>query len=63
MPPKPELSSDQRRMIVSQLLVRTQDYNENKKLRCGALTEVANLFAVHLRTIARIWKRQGTPFF
>jgi DNA-binding Xre family transcriptional regulator len=57
MPPKPELSSNQRKMIVSELLLRLKPDDENKKLRRGALTEVANLFAINPRTTARIWKR------
>ena len=62
MPPKPELSSAQRRMVVSQLLARSKGEEENNKLKRGALTEVANLFAVNPRTIARIWKRARLSF-
>jgi hypothetical protein len=42
MPPKPELSSDHRKQVVSQLLLLTKDGNQPPELKEGVLTTVAN---------------------
>jgi hypothetical protein len=44
MPPKPELSSDQRKQVVSQLLLLLEDGNQPPKLKRSVLTTVANIF-------------------
>jgi hypothetical protein len=51
MPPKPELTSDQRPQIVSQLLLLVKDGSEPPKLKRGALTSVANNFNVKPKTV------------
>jgi hypothetical protein len=57
MPPKPELTADQRKQIVSQLLLRLKDGIAPPELKRGALKEVANNFDVISKTISNIWKR------
>jgi hypothetical protein len=57
MPPKPELTSDQRKQVISQLLLSLEDGIHPPKLRCGALTQVANNFAVKARATSKIWER------
>jgi hypothetical protein len=46
MPPKPELTSDQRSQAVFQLLLLANDGSKPPKLKHGALTSVANNFEV-----------------
>ena len=62
MPPKPELTSDERKQVVSQLLLLIKDGNQPPKLQRGALTTVANNFNVKPRTIGQIWKRARQNF-
>jgi hypothetical protein len=57
MPPKPELTSDQGKQVVSQLLLLLQDGNQPPKLKHGALTMVTNNFNVKPQTAGKIWKR------
>jgi hypothetical protein len=58
MPPKPELTSDQRKQVVSQLLLLLEHGVQPPKLRHGALsTQVANNFAVKARATRKIWAR------
>ena len=62
MPPKPKLTSDERKQVVSQLLLLIKDGNQPPKLQQGALTTVANNFNVKPRTIGQIWKRAHQNF-
>jgi hypothetical protein len=62
MPPKPELTSDQRKQVVSQLLLLLKDGNQPPELKRGALTAVANNFDVRPRTVGKIWKRARLNF-
>jgi hypothetical protein len=57
MPPKPELTSDQRKQVVSQLLLLIQDGDHPPKLKRGMLTMVANNFDMKPQTVGKIWKR------
>jgi hypothetical protein len=60
MPPKPELLSDQRKQVVSQLLLLLEDGNQPPKLKHGALTTVANIFNVKPRTVGKDMEK-GVP--
>jgi hypothetical protein len=51
MPPKPELSSDQRKQIVSQLLLLIKDGVGPPELKRGALKQVADNFNVKATTL------------
>jgi hypothetical protein len=57
MPPKPDLTSDQRKQIVSQLLLLIKDGVAPPELKRGALKQVATNFNVQARTITTIWRR------
>jgi hypothetical protein len=57
MPPKPDLTSDQRKQIVSQLLLLIKDGVGPPELKRGALKQVADNFNVQARTITAIWRR------
>jgi hypothetical protein len=62
MPPKKELTSDQRKQIVSQLLLRVKQGHPDQKLMRGALSDVAKNFNVTGRTVGKIWKRARQSF-
>jgi hypothetical protein len=51
MPPKPELTSDQRSQVIFQLFLLAKDGSEPPKLKRGALTSVANNFDVKPKTV------------
>jgi hypothetical protein len=53
---KTELTSDDRKRIVSTLLLSVQDGNP-KKLRRGVLSAVAESYHVNPQTIRRVWAR------
>jgi hypothetical protein len=53
MPPKPELTSDQRSQVVSQLLLLVKDGSEPPKLKRGVLTSVANNFDVKPKMVGK----------
>jgi hypothetical protein len=53
MPPKPELTSDQRKQVVSQLLLLIQDGDHPPKLKRGMLTTVANNFDVKAQMVGK----------
>jgi hypothetical protein len=55
MPPKPELMSDQRTQVVSQLLLLVKDGSQPPKLKRGALTSLANNFDVKPKTVRKMW--------
>lgn len=57
MPPKPELTADQRKQIVSHLLLEVKIGSDPPKLRLGELSSVAIKFEVSTNMISRIWKR------
>ena len=52
---KRELSSDDRKRVVSMLLLSLKDGALLPKLKQGAITEAANCFHVHCQTIRKIW--------
>ena len=52
---KRELSSDDRKRVVSMLLLSLKDGALLPKLKQGAITEAANFFHVHRQTIRKIW--------
>ena len=52
-----ELTALQTRQIVCELLRSLEDPNDLKKLRRGAITDIARRFHVHHRTIRRVWAR------
>ena len=55
MPPKPELSADQRKQMVSQRLLQVKEDTDPIVLRRGAILSVANNFDVsRSRTISKI---------
>jgi hypothetical protein len=51
MPPKPELTSDQRLQVVSQFLLLVKYGSESLKLKRGTHTSVANNFDVKPQTV------------
>jgi hypothetical protein len=62
MPPKKELTADQRKQIVSQLLLLVKVGEPEQKLMRGALTDVAKNFDVTARMVGKIWKRAPQSF-
>ena len=54
---KPNLTSEERRSIVSALLLTVKPGDPNLKLSHGALTAVARDFNVNRKTIKKIWDR------
>jgi hypothetical protein len=55
MPPKPELTGDQRKQKVSQLLLQVKDGNQPAvEVKWGALIYMANVFDVTSRSIPKI---------
>jgi hypothetical protein len=52
-----ELTPLETRQVVCELLRSLKDPNDVKKLRRGALTDIAKMFHVHPRTISRVWAR------
>ncbi len=62
MPPNKELTADQQKQIVSQLLLLVKVGDPEHKLMRGALKEVANTLSVHPQTVKRIWERARQSF-
>jgi hypothetical protein len=62
MPPNKELTADQRKQIVSQLLLLIKEGDPEQNLMRGALKEVANNFNVNPQTVKRIWERGHQSF-
>ena len=62
MPPKPELTSDQRKQVISHLLLLLKDGIAPPELKRGALTQVARNFDVRPKTIKKIWTRASQKF-
>jgi hypothetical protein len=60
--PKKELTSDQQKKIVSQLLLRVKQGHPDQKLMRGALSDVAKFFNVTGQTVGKIWKRARQNF-
>jgi hypothetical protein len=54
---KPEATSDQRKQIVSHLLLQVEHDTLPVKLKYGALKSTAIFFDISTRTISKIWKR------
>ena len=59
---KRELSSDDRKRVVSRLLLSLKDEGPLPKLKHGAITEAANFFHAHCVTITNIWCRGQANF-
>jgi hypothetical protein len=62
MPPKKELTADQRKQIVSQLLLLVKEGDPEQKLMHGALTDMAANFNVTARTVGKVGKRVRHSF-
>jgi hypothetical protein len=57
VPPKLDSTSDQRKQIVSQLLLLIKDGVGPPELKRGALKQVADNFNVQARTVTATWRR------
>jgi hypothetical protein len=62
MPPNPELTSDQRKHMVSKLLLLVKEDTLPLQLKWGGLISNADIFDVTSRTISKIWKRAPQSF-
>jgi hypothetical protein len=62
MPGKKELTSDQRKQIVSQLLLLVKEGHPEQKLVRGALTSIAKFFNVTAQMVGNVWKRARQSF-
>jgi hypothetical protein len=62
MPCKKELTSDQRKQVVSQLLLLVKDGDPDQNLMRGVLKTVATNFNVTGPTVSKIWKRARQSF-
>jgi len=59
---KPEMTSDQVKQIISQLISQVKHDHPDHKLKTGVLAQVANNFNIHVRTVSRIWKKARQNF-
>jgi hypothetical protein len=57
-----QVTSDQRKQIISALTTRMEEGAENCALKYGSLKEVAILFDVSQPTVTQIWKRARDSF-
>ena len=53
---KPNLTAEERKMIISMLLDRRNNHGGILKLADGSLSLVANFFHRHRSTVQRLWK-------